>query len=554
MPNCKQCTSSFEITDKDRKFYEMMEVPEPKQCPQCRLMRRMQERNARRLYRRKCDSSGEKIISQYHEDAPFPVYEQKFWWSDGWDPLEYGRDFDFSRPFFEQFKELKNAVPHMSLFVISDTLENSEFTNCVGYLKNCYLIAEADLDEDCYYSNRIFKCKNLVDCNNCHETELSYQCIDCNGSFGLRFCQECQNCSDSWFLKNCAGVKDSIACINQRQKQFMIFNEQFAEEEYKKKLDEFKLDTYDGIQVLKRKAIDFFKTQPHKAVQGEHNQNVSGDHVYNSKNAKFCFDCIDLEDVRYGGRLIGPVKTAMDYTSWGFKAELIYQTSSCGDSAYNLRFCSTCTTNISNLTYCFQITRSSDLFGCVGVKDKKFCIFNKQYSEEEYKMLRDKIIAHMKEAGEWGEYFPADLSSFGYNETIAMDVFPLTKEEALQRGYNWCDYERPEPEVEKKVPANQLPQTIAEIPDDVLNWAIVCEKTGKPFRLTKPELEFYRKRSLPIPHNHPDQRHQARSDKRAPYQLFDRKCEKCQIDIQTTYASDRPEKVYCEKCYLKEVY
>ena len=70
----------------------------------------------------------------------------------------------------------------------------------------------------------------------------------------------------------------------------------------------------------------------------------------------------------------------------------------------------------------------------------------------------------------------------------------------------------------------------------------------------KPELAFYRKMQLPMPHFHPDERHDRRMALRNPRKLWDRTCEKCRAAIETTYSPERPEIVYCESCYLKEVY
>ena len=80
-------------------------------------------------------------------------------------------------------------------------------------------------------------------------------------------------------------------------------------------------------------------------------------------------------------------------------------------------------------------------FGCVGLKNKSYCIFNKQYSKQEYNELVPKIIEHMKHphpqplshrervAEERGEFFPARYSPYAYNETNAYDYFPLSREE-----------------------------------------------------------------------------------------------------------------------------
>jgi len=41
---------------------------------------------------------------------------------------------------------------------------------------------------------------------------------------------------------------------------------------------------------------------------------------------------------------------------------------------------------------------------------------------------------------------------------------------------------------------------------------------------------------------------------RNPRKLYERNCDKCGEDIQTTYEPSRPETVYCEECYNKEIY
>ena len=141
-----------------------------------------------------------------------------------------------------------------------------------------------------------------------------------------------------------------------------------------------------------------------------------------------------------------------------------------------------------------------------------------------------------------------------------MEYFPLPSPQpspsgrGLGWGFKWSTYQNPAPQVSKTIPADKLPDNISDIPDDILNWAILCEVSGKPFRIIKPELEFYRKHNLPIPRRHPDQRHLDRMKLRNPRKLYDRKCDKCWKDIKTTYNPERPEIVYCEECYNKEIY
>ena len=55
-------------------------------------------------------------------------------------------------------------------------------------------------------------------------------------------------------------------------------------------------------------------------------------------------------------------------------------------------------------------------------------ILNTSYSAHEYETLCAKIIGHMQSTAEWGEFFPHELSPFGYNETVAQEYFPMTEE------------------------------------------------------------------------------------------------------------------------------
>lgn len=551
---CGKCGNKFVITESDSAFYEKIGVPEPKNCPKCRLIRRLLERNIRNLYYRKCDYSGEKIISPYHENQPFPVYKSEIWWSDKWDAMDYGMDFDPNRPFFEQFKELKNKVPHFATFIIDGTLQNSDFTNCTGYLKNCYLIGESDYDEDCYYSNLLKHSKNMVDCSTCYNSEICYECIDCMGCYNLKYSQDCEECKNSLFLKDCRSCMDCIGCVNQVHKQYMVKNKQYSKEEYEKIKESLGLNTYSGTESLKQEIENFFKTQFHRNLHEEYNENCSGEHLYQSKNAELCFDSKDLEDCKYCQKVSLYVKNSMDYTGWGMNVELAYQCAACGDQIYNMKFCSTCTTSLHDCEYVEQCSASSYLFGCFGLKHKKYCILNKQYTKEEFETLREKIIEHMKRAGEWGEFPPLDHCTFTYNETIAMDYYPLMKEEAVSQGYGWKDPDKKEFKPQKYTVADN----ISEVKDDIVDEILTCESRlsdgqacRKNFRVMTPELQFYKDQNIPIPRFCPDCRHQNRMRKRPAPELHKVKCVKCGIETTTSDKNDN--NIYCKKCYLETV-
>ena len=96
---CQNCKKSFTIDPEDFAFYAKIKVPPPTWCPECRMVRRMSFRNERSLYRRKCSAPRheEEILSIYSPDKNLVVYDQKYWLSDKWDPIAYGREYDFSK-------------------------------------------------------------------------------------------------------------------------------------------------------------------------------------------------------------------------------------------------------------------------------------------------------------------------------------------------------------------------------------------------------------------------------------------------------------------------
>ena len=42
----------------------------------------------------------------------------------------------------------------------------------------------------------------------------------------------------------------------------------------------------------------------------------------------------------------------------------------------------------------------------------------------------------------YGEFFPTELSPIGYNNTVAIQHFPMTETEAKDKGYLWIEVEK----------------------------------------------------------------------------------------------------------------
>ena len=251
---CKSCQKHFTIDPDDFGFYEQMKVPPPTLCPRCRMIRRMGWHGQRVLYKRKCNYSGENVITFYHPDSPHKLYRQDIWWSDAWDPKSYGRDYDPTRSFFEQWGELFRAVPHPALYAEHATLENSEYTNGVAYLKNCYLVFSAAMCKDCAYLRAANDSKETYDGNFIYDLELCHDVLMVDKSyqvFSSRYCRECQNVL---FSSDCVGCTDCIGCINLRNKKYHVFNQSVGREEYERVVHELDLGSHQKREAFRKKA------------------------------------------------------------------------------------------------------------------------------------------------------------------------------------------------------------------------------------------------------------------------------------------------------------
>ena len=558
---CQNCKNKFTIEPEDFDFYAKIKVPAPTFCSRCRFQRRLIFRNERTFYKRSCGLCGQSVVTLFSPDKPYTVYCQPCWWSDKWDAGEYAMEYDPQRGFFEQFRELQEKTPYMSLINSYSTLVNSDYVNHVGTAKNCYLIFNSDYVENVSYGVTITRCQDSMDMIMLEGSQLCYEVINGERCYRVFFSEDCASCTDVYFSKDLVGCNNCFGCANLRNKNYHIFNKPYTKEDYERKLKECKLDSFASLANIRGRAYDFWLTLPRKFIHGLRNRNVSGDYIYDSKNVRESYQAQFAEDAKFSQLLtLKSIKGVYDFTEWGNGVERVYDSITVGEGAYDIKFCFGSWAGVARNEYSLFAVSSSDCFGCANVKKKQYCILNKQYREEEYKALREQIIRDMegkpymdKKGRVWkyGEFFPYDLSLFDYNESTAAQYFPLVKSEALEQGLRWRD---PTPNYyEITIQAEKIPDSIHEVNDSIVNEVLGCGACGRAFRLVKAELELLRRFGFPIPRKCPDCRHRERMGRLNPSFLWERKCAKCSARIQTSYAPDRPEIVYCEQCYNAEI-
>lgn len=559
--NCQNCKNDFNIELDDFAFYENIKVPAPTWCSECRFMRRLSFLNWITLYNGKCASCEEFMITSIHEDKSYRVFCLKCWWADDWDGTEYAMDYDPSRNFFEQMIELKNKSTFMALENLYSTLENSPYVNATAYQKNCFMVFNADYGEQNAYTMVYAHIKECLDGYRMKNTELCYECVGAHKSYKCIYSEEIDSCANVNFSKSCFGCNDCLGCMNLRNKSYCIFNKQYSKEEYDKITSEYNLETREGLDKMFKLSREFWLTKPQRSTNGNSlNINTTGDFVYESKNVKNCYMVSGVEDSKYTQMItMSPVKNCHDYTNWGNGAENIYECLTVGEGAYNNQFCIQCWPNAMNNQYCMYSIQAKDCFGCVNLKRKKYCILNKEYKKEEYEKLREHIIEDMKNnpyidkdgrVWKYGEQLPFEMSPFSYNETMANYFFPLTKEEASQKKISW--FETPENKYTFTIEPAELPKSVIEIKDEIINEIIECIECHKGYKFNQLEIYLHRKIGVPVSHKCWKCRFKRRFNSVNKSKLYDRNCQKCNCEIKTSYSPDRPDIVYCEKCYQGE--
>jgi len=429
-------------------------------------------------------------------------------------------------------------------------MENCDYCNYGMDSKSCYMSTSVIRSEHCYYSYLSMRCYYDVDwhantdCKYCYACWYTMNCYKCQYAIHSYDCRSCK------YVFDCRDCEFCFCCVNLNHKKYCIFNTQYDKETYFEKLTELEKESHE---IISQKFVAFILTLPKRATRCFQTEWTTGDFNFHSKNCINCYDMQNADDcinVRTSG-----IESSdfVNCTIVGVSSQLY---SSIGisrshSSAFNIG-----SDGLYQCFYCYYCRNCEFCFGCVRLRHKKYCIFNKQYTKEEYEKELIKIITKMQETGERGEFFDPAISPFPYNDSDAFDRFPETKEQVESRGGKFIEREQ------KKFTGEKFyPESIAVYKDspvkrkELLEATLTCEVTGTAFRLIEQELDFYIKFDIPIPRKCYLQRYKERWDLRnLPRKLRDRKCAKCWVDIKTSYSPERPEIVYCEQCYNKEIY
>lgn len=548
---CAVSGEEFYVRPEDIAFYKQMRVPPPTLSPTERIRRKLAFLPYGHFFHVRSAHSGKTILSQYPPSTPFPIYEHQIWFGNGWDPTVYAHSYDHAQPFFAQFDQWQRVIPRPNLNV-DKTNVNSEYTSHSSWLKDCYLVFGAAKSEGCSYGDALINCRDCIDCATIANCDSCYDALESDDCWKCAHIAFSKNCRESTFLYDCRGCTHCFGCTNLRNKSYFFFNEQLTREAYEKHLAAINLGDRAVRKRYAKQFAELVARAIHKENRNDRALNSFGEYLRGTKNGYMCFHAWGGEDIAYcaGGinvrdsyDIAGGQRTEFSYDSFG------------GTENYNMRFCAQ-NRNCTDIEYSIACQNCRNCFSSIGLRNKSFCIFNKQYNEDEYWRLVDTIKTQMLERVEYGEFFPPQLTQIPYNFSLATAYEGYDDIKTAQRyGYAVKESLLVTQTQTDATDVATLPADIADVTDDIIGKPLRNCAHNRDFIITRSEFGFYRKHGIPLPLHHPLERLQALRRRIGPviFRTYERPCARCGKTMQTTYAPTRPEIVWCEGCYNSEI-
>ncbi|MDD2487525.1 MAG: hypothetical protein PHS92_04090 [Candidatus Gracilibacteria bacterium] len=434
------------------------------------------------------------IISRYPDSSRIrgTIDDRKFF-----DEMESTSDslqcYDFSKDFFGNYKLLLNETYFPNLLHISS--ENSDYSDVVAWSKNIYLSFVVMESENVLYSYGVKdnsrNILNSVVVNK--QSENIYMCSGISKSFNIFYSKYIEDSSDIWFCDNLIGCHDCIFCNDLENKSFFIGNAEFSKADF--------LKEKENILNQKDKFSDWYDVL-NKRGENIGSIGINGNRIMNSTNIENgCF----VDGVKNGRNLVmvggkGLFSDCYDVydSGTGDDSHDLYGLSGggMGNNQYN------CITSLgSYLYYCNFCWECSFCLGCIGLKNKMYCILNKQYSKDEWFEMADKIFFQMDEAGILGDFFPGDMNPFYFNDTVASILGDFTKEEVIKDGFLWR-----EGKINVDIPENSDVINFTDLNlenlDESILEKVIRDNNGNYYKIVKMEYEFLKKYDLPLPGMH----------------------------------------------------
>ncbi|MEK9157357.1 MAG: hypothetical protein AAB448_04515 [Patescibacteria group bacterium] len=542
---------STTTTDEEAKWLKKFNVPAPKRPVLDRRRILAGFLTGYQWWWHKHPLTGKPILTYVHPATGIKVLPDKEWYAQ--DFSSFGVAWQSSKSFFEQFRALQLNVPMLAQRNVIEP-ENSIAMGSFGDV-NSYFSSSCESSKDSFFCAWSEGPDLSAEIHNVKQVTQSYRIDDAFNIYNSRYVRDGADILNSAFVFYAKDLEYCFGASCKKHKKFIFFDKQLTKDEYAKEMQSIDLSCRSNVEQYRER---FHKMLAEQTIWPQ-NMNVkdegsSGEYVISGTNCQFCYSAV-------GGShdMLWCSHTSGDSYNNAF-CQLIHNTSECyscvdAQECTGCKFCYACGTS-QNLEYCMQCYNCEDCFGCVGLQRKKFHVFNKEYSEEDYRKIVAEIKKAMLAAREYGEFFPLSFSPVYFGQSAAVLYYLATEADGKTLGA--LDYD---PESHGAIgdlsEAHNL-KTTKEIPDcidalEVDDWAgvpVLDEHINRRFAFLKPELEFYKKYRIAPPDHHFVHRIQDMIQESNSAVFEDASCAKCHQTMLVAKNKSFPKRtIYCKACF-----
>lgn len=546
--NCPITKKDWALDDKEIAICRRFQVPPCLIEPQTRMMYLNGFSIGLSIFWKPHAFTGQSILSAIHPDSPLKVINS----SEALvkDNLDYGFGYDSEISFIDQVLILQTTVP-FNATRNSDVDEQSIALGCVKTRNSFFACGSATTN--CFYTLTAIFCEDSIDINNCEKVSHSFSIGGSQNIADSAFIFEPRSCFSSAFLFDCQECENCFGATNQRHKKFLWFNEQLNEEEYKKRRADVDLSDRCQTNEYWQKFLDLINYEAvWPAVHGYGNIDSSGERLFNCVRCQECFfehASTDCYRCRFGVNLENSC-----YVSGSAYAGNYYMVTG-GTYGQGLKFSSACYSG-ANLEYCIECDNCEYCFGCVGLKNKKFCLLNQQYTEEEYWNLVDRVKCDMLSRGEYGRFWPGRASIAGFQNSVGELYIHYTKEQLEQFGALNLDPSKgqvfaPQIGLSGTRVAEEIPAHL-EDRKPFVGVPLFDKAAKRHYSVLRAEYEVYKNKKWPFPTEHYATRLLRLLNFSYGPIIEKQTCVSCG-QITKTYNNQAfpNRRIYCQDCYLK---
>ena len=550
---CELTGEKWMMDEEEIGWYKKFNVPPSKRAPLTRWWCQTAFYLAGQWWWNKHIKTGEPLLTFVHPATGVRIMPDKEWFDS--DFLSEGKEVDPNRSIFDQMRELQLRVPMLAERNVKEP-ENSIAKFSMGDVNSYFVMFTRSRNS--LFSHWVMDMEDSSEIWNGAAINKSYNIANSQRIFDCKFVRESFDCIGSSFLFDCRNCENCFGAWNKRNKKYLWWNEQLSKEEWKKRFAEVDLSCRSRINELIKR---FSKVVSVEAIWPENfNEkaiNSTGEFLTNVNNCINCYSCIDgPHDLCWVNYSAGDSFDSA-YCSGLFQGNNCYYSGNTTDSS-GLRFSYSCG-NSQNLEYCFQCFNCEDCFACNGLNRKRFCIFNTQYTEEDYWKKVDELKCWMMDKEEYGEWFPLNMAP-GYFPDSGGPMYFAAPPEVGKEKLGALDFD-PESEgaigaelsdTSKLRQASELPDCLDDFHEKEWVGVPVFDPILKRrFSYIKPEIEFHRRHKIALSHEHFILRakRQYQESNSGKYETVI--CKFCNKDIFTSVNITYPNrKIYCRACYL----